>query len=196
VPPIPNGAAVANSWANAVRLSRLWKNAPRTLQASLRIPGAELSAAVADLKTLGRVENESQAGEEVTQQHADLVARLKNSRETKQRFRTILEQQTGTSRRRPQGRARDCARGDIERMESEQKALEHRVDFATIDLQIAEECKAQLQIVPPSTSTRLGKDAVGGYRNMADGLSAWRYFCFRLDQVGCYGPPRCFFRRA
>ena len=67
------------------------ENAPRGLQASLRIPAPELSSAGADLKTLGRVENESQSGEEVTQQHADLVARLKNSRETEQRFRTILE---------------------------------------------------------------------------------------------------------
>jgi len=56
-------------------------NAPRSIQASLRVPATELSSAVADLKTLGRVENESQSGEEVTQQHTDLVVRLKISRE-------------------------------------------------------------------------------------------------------------------
>jgi hypothetical protein len=71
------------------------ENAPRSLQASLRIPAPELALAVADLKTIGRVENESQSGEEVTQQHTDLVARLKNSRETEQRFHTILQQRTG-----------------------------------------------------------------------------------------------------
>jgi Domain of unknown function (DUF4349) len=42
------------------------EDAARSLQASLRIPVFELSAAVSDLKTLGRVESESQSGEEVT----------------------------------------------------------------------------------------------------------------------------------
>jgi Domain of unknown function (DUF4349)/Putative zinc-finger len=147
------------------------ENAPRGLQASLRIPAPELSQSVADLKTLGHVENESQSGEEVTQQHIDLVARLKNSRETEQRFRTILEQRTGNAveiLQVEEGIAR--VRGDIERMEAEQKALEHRVDFATVELQLTEEYKAQLQVVPPSTSNRLSNAAVEGYRSMADGV--------------------------
>src|SRR5262249_41432394 len=69
--------------------------APRSLQAALRIPANELASALADLKALGRVENEAQSGEEVTAQHADLVARLKNSRETEQRLQTILRERTG-----------------------------------------------------------------------------------------------------
>jgi hypothetical protein len=38
-------------------------NAARFLQASLRIPAGELNAAVAELKSLGQLENESQNGE-------------------------------------------------------------------------------------------------------------------------------------
>ena len=71
------------------------ENAPRSLQASLRVPAPELSVTVSDLKTLGRVENESQTGENVTRQHVDLAIRLKNARETEQRFRSILQQHTG-----------------------------------------------------------------------------------------------------
>jgi Domain of unknown function (DUF4349) len=67
----------------------------RSLEVSLRIPAAELNAAVAELKSLGQVQNETQNGEEVTQQHADLVARLKNSRETEQRLQSILLERTG-----------------------------------------------------------------------------------------------------
>jgi len=65
----------------------------------------------------------------------DLLARLKNSRDTEQRFRAILQQRTGNVSEVLQveeGIAR--VRSDIERMEAEQKALEHRVDFATIEL--------------------------------------------------------------
>jgi len=124
---------------------------------------------VADLKTLGRVENESQSGEEVTQQHTDLVARLKNSRETEQRFRTILQQRTGNVvevLQVEEGIAR--VRGDIERMEAEQKALEHRVDFATVELQLTEEYKAQLNPSAASVSTRIHNAFVAGYRNASE----------------------------
>ncbi|MGB8659012.1 MAG: DUF4349 domain-containing protein, partial [Candidatus Acidiferrum sp.] len=71
------------------------QGAARSLQASLRIPAPQLPAALAELKSLGRVELETQNGEEVTQQHADLVARLKNSRETEQRLQAILTERTG-----------------------------------------------------------------------------------------------------
>ena len=71
------------------------QNSARSLQASLRIPANELAATVGELKALGQVQSESQSGEEVTQQHADLVARLKNSRETERRLQAILENRTG-----------------------------------------------------------------------------------------------------
>ena len=145
------------------------ENAARGLEASLRIPAPELASAVADLKTLGRVENESQSGEEVTQQHADLVARLKNSRETEQRLRTILEERTGKVVEVLQVEQEIArVRGDIERMEAEQKALEHRVDFATVDLQLTEEYKAQLNPPAASVSTRIRNALVAGYRDASE----------------------------
>ncbi len=141
------------------------QNAARSLQASLRIPAGELNAAVAELKSLGHVENETQAGEEVTQQHADVVARLKNSRETEQRLQAILLQRTGKISdvlAVEQEIAR--VRGEVEQMEAEQKSLEHRVAFATVDLNLAEEYKAQIGSASPSISTRLHNAVVAGYR--------------------------------
>jgi hypothetical protein len=147
------------------------ENAERGLQASLRVPAPELSAAVADLKTLGRVENESQSGEEVTYQHADLVARLKNGRGTEERLRAILQQRTGKVGEVLQVEQEIArVRGDIERMEAEQKALEHRVDFATIDLQLTEEYKAQLNPPAPAVSTRIHNALVAGYRNVSESI--------------------------
>ena len=145
------------------------ENAARSLQASLRIPAAELPAALADLKKLGRVETESQSGEEVTQQHFDLVARLKTSRETEQRFRAILEQRTGKLSdvlEVEQEIAR--VRGEIETMEGEQKELEHRVSFATVSLQLTEEYKAQLNPPAASISTRIYNAFVDGYHNASE----------------------------
>jgi hypothetical protein len=147
------------------------QGAARTLQASLRIPAPQLPAALVEIKALGRAEAENQNGEEVTQQHADLVARLKNSRETEQRLQAILTQRTGKISdvlEVEQEIAR--VRGEIEQMEAEQENLEHRVDFATIDLKLSEEYKAKLDSPAPAISTLIHNAAVNGYRNVADTL--------------------------
>jgi len=45
-----------------------------------------------------------------------------------------------------------------------------QVSFATLNATITEDYKAQLQVVPPSTSTRLSNAAVEGYRSVVDGV--------------------------
>ena len=147
------------------------QNAAQSLQASLRIPAGELASAVNDLKALGHIENESQSGEEVTQPHADLVARLKNSRETEARLQAILVQRSGKISdvlEVEQEIAR--VRREIEQMEAEQKSLEHRVDFATIDLNLGEEYKAQLSSPSPSIATRFHNAVVAGCRSALESL--------------------------
>jgi hypothetical protein len=147
------------------------ENTPRSIQASLRIPSPELAAALGEFKTLGLVQNESQSGEEVTQQHTDLVARLKNSRETEERLRAILEQRTGKIEDVLQVEEEIArVRGEIENMEADQQALEHRVDFATVDLQLTEEYTARLDQPSRSISNRLHNSLVAGLRNAGDTL--------------------------
>lgn len=157
------------------------RNGARSLQASLRIPAGELAAAIEELRTLGTLETESQKGEEVTQQHSDLVARLKNSRETEQRLQTILLQRTGKmSDVLEVEQEISRVRGEIEVMEGEQKALEHRVGFATIDLQLGEEYRAQL--ATPSLANQLRNAIVAGFQSAADTIMAIVIFCMN------YGP--------
>ena len=147
------------------------ENAARSFSASLRIPAPALMAALDNLRKLGRVQNESQAGEEVTQQHADLVARLKNARETERRLVAILQQRTGKVEEVLQVEEQiSITRGEIERMEAEQKALEHRVDFATVQLQLAEEFKAQLNAPSASAGTRVSNAFVNGLENAGSSI--------------------------
>ena len=153
------------------------ENAPRSFQASLRVPAPELSSAVDDLKTLGRIENESQSGEDVTQQHNDMAERLKTSRETEARFEAILQQRTGNVAEVLQveeGIAR--VRGDIERMETEQTVLEHRVEFATVEIQLSEEFKAQLNAPSSSAANRIHNAFVAGIRNASATLLGIVFF--------------------
>jgi hypothetical protein len=151
--------------------------AAKTLSATLRIPSAQLDTALAELKQLGRVDQETQGGEEVTKQYTDLVARLKNSRATEQRLLDVLRNNTG--------KVKDVleveneiarVRGEIEEMEADQRALQTRVDFATITLSVTEEYKASLQGSPASISMRLHNSFVEGYLGVVEnviGLLAW-----------------------
>ncbi len=149
------------------------EGAARVIQASLRIAAPQLGTALNELKSLGRVEGETQNGEEVTQQHADLVARIKNDRETELRLQDILRTRTGKVKDVldvEQEIAR--VRGEIEQMEAEQKTLEHRVDFATIDLKLAEEYKAQLNTPAPSVLIEVRNASINGFRNAFETLWA------------------------
>jgi hypothetical protein len=147
--------------------------AARTLEATLRVPTDQLEAATAELKSLGRVESESQSGEEVTEQYVDLEARLTNARNTELRLTDLLRQRTGKlSDVLAVEKSIDEVRGSIERMEAEKKNLGNRVDFATLTLRVTEDYKAQMQVLPASLLTRFQNAAVDGYRGMVDGVAA------------------------
>lgn len=143
----------------------------RTLAATLRVPADQLDATLTELKTLGRVESESQGGQDVTLQYVDLQARLANARNTEKRLTDLLSQRTGKLADVLEVEQEvDRVRGEIEQMEAERKNMTNQVSFATLNVTISEEYKAQLEAVPPSTSTRLSNAAVEGYRSMVDGV--------------------------
>ncbi len=154
----------------------------RSLQASLRVPASELAKALEELRKLGRVQGEMQSGEEVTQQHADLVARLKNSREEEGRLRDLLQQRTGKIEDVLQVEEEIArVRGEIEGMEAEQKGLEHRVDFASVDLRLVEEYTARLGTPAEGAGTRVHNSFVAGVRNAGGSLLGMLLF---LEEVG------------
>jgi hypothetical protein len=147
------------------------QDSARTLSATLQIPSAQLESAVAELKQLGRVDQETQSGEEVTKEFTDRAARLKNARATEQRLLDVLREHTGKVKDildAEQEIAR--VRGEIEQMEADQRALQTRIDFATVQLSVQEEYKASLQGAPPSTATRLRNAAVDGYRSLIESV--------------------------
>ena len=144
---------------------------PRTLEATLRVPAGELESVIVDLKKLGRVESESRTGEEVTQQYVDLEARLSNARNTERRLTDLLRQPTGKltdvlAVEKEIGRVRE----EIERMEAGRKSLMNRVDYAILNLTVAEDYKAQLRIAPDSTLIRFRNAAIDGYKSVVDGI--------------------------
>jgi len=143
----------------------------RTFAATLRVPADQLDATLVELRQLGRVESESQGGQEVTSEYVDLQARLANSRNTEQRLTDLLRQRTGKlSDVLAVETEISRVRGDIERMEAERKNLAKQVDYATINATVNEIYKAELQVMPVSTSSRLRNAAVEGYRSMVESV--------------------------
>ncbi|MGA7234948.1 MAG: DUF4349 domain-containing protein [Bryobacteraceae bacterium] len=156
-------------------LAELTVNAPqgagRSLSATLRIPAAELDAALTELRQLGRVENELQKGEDVTRAYADLVARLANARSTEQRLAQMLAQRTGKLTDVLEvEREISRVRGEIEQMEAERHTTADQVVFATVQLNAREDYQAQLRLSPDSTLARFRNALVDGYKNLVGGL--------------------------
>jgi hypothetical protein len=142
----------------------------RTLSATFRVPADQLDAAIAEIKQLAHVQQESQGGEEVSEQYVDLTARLSNARRTEQTLLEILAKRTGElsdvlAVEQELARVRE----QIERMEAELKNLQNRVSFSTLQVELREEYKAQLEITR-SISGRLWNALVEGVRAAADSL--------------------------
>jgi anti-sigma factor RsiW len=141
----------------------------RKLTANLRVPAAQLDAALAELKKLGRVESESQSGQDVTAQYVDLEARLSNARNTEQRLLDLLRQRTGKLSDVLEVETElSRVREEIDRMEGERRLLSKQVEYATLSATIAEEFKAPAQALPNSLGTRFRNAAVDGYQSVVN----------------------------
>lgn len=153
------------------KLTIMEETPPHGLTGSLRVPVSELESTIAEMRALGNVERESQSGEEVTQQHTDLTARLANARETEDRLRDILAHRTGKMQDVLDVEDKISeTRGEIEQIESEQKNLGHRVEFATVDLELVERYEAQLGSPSVSISNQMHNSIVAGLRHAGSSL--------------------------
>jgi len=152
------------------------------LEATLRVPSDRLEAAMAELKALGRLDSESQSGDDVTQQYVDVEARLANARNSEQRLTDLLRERTGKLVDvLAVEKEIERVRGEIERMEAERKNLANSVDFATLNVKLFEEYRAGFQ-TPRSKSFRLRNAAIEGYRMTVESVTGAAAFLL------AYGP--------
>ena len=109
---------------------------------------------------------ESQDGEDVTQQSADLDTRLENARVSEKRLRDILAQRTGKlSDVLDVEREIARVRGEIEGMEAERRSLDRRVTYATVSVTLTEDRKSEVNLGPVPVSRRLRNALVEGWTN-------------------------------
>ena len=147
------------------------KDASQSLAASIAIPAAQCDAALEEFKMLGRVEEERQSSEEITAQVEDLDIRLRNAREAETRLSDILRMGTGKVSdvlevEKEMARVRE----EIERLESEQKHLDNRVAFASIDLNLTEVYQAHFGGSSSLLGLEVKNASVNGYHEAENGL--------------------------
>ena len=146
------------------------RGAAKKLSASLQVPEGSLDPVFEQLKRLGRPRAEGRDAEDVTQQSSDLDARLSNARTSEKRLVSILANRAGDvadvlNVEREIARVR----GEIEQMEAARRNLDRRITFATIQLDMLEETKAELGLGDQSVWSRLRNAAVEGWNSALDG---------------------------
>jgi hypothetical protein len=138
----------------------------RSINATLRVPAAELDAALAGVRALGRVLQESQSSEDVTDAHRDLAIRISNAKIEEQRLDQILKDRTGKlsdvlSVEQEQSRVRT----EIEQMEAQELAMRNRATLSTITVDVSERYVADLSDSSPTpVGVRLRNAFVDGAR--------------------------------
>jgi len=142
------------------------------LTATLRVPSSEFGATVSDLKRLGNVECEEQTADEITEQRADLEARLTNAQNSLARLQGILAKGGKVTDLAKVQRELANVSSEIARLEADRMTAEHRVTFAQVLFSLREE------IPTPKESIAAGfqNAALTGFSDALSSLTAIAIF--------------------
>jgi len=105
-------------------------------ETTIRVRPAQVTALLARLSNLGTVERKSLTSEDVTAEHADVTARLRNKRALEQRYLALLQQAHKVSDVLEVEEKVGAVREEIEAIESRLKVLNDEVAFSTITLKL------------------------------------------------------------
>ena len=160
----------------------------RELSAALRIPTKRLDGFLSEVRKLGHVEEETRSNDEVSDQYVDLQARLKSARATEARLIELLGTRTGKLEDVLEAE-RELARirGEIESMQGQAATLVHRVNYATVQVNLNEEYRQVLGSGQVSTGTKIRNAAVEGLTNVEQGAVALVVFLFTVGPSLLFG---------
>lgn len=146
-------------------------DAPRSIHATLRVPAARLEAALVEFRRLGRVSQEAQQTNDVTEQVIDLDARIANGKITEKRLTALIERRAGRVADVLEAE-REIARvrTELERLEAQRKNVQRRVDYATVTLDVVEETRATVTLGPQPVADRLRHAIAAGFSTALSSL--------------------------
>jgi hypothetical protein len=115
----------------------------RSASFEVHVPIANLPAFRAEIAKLGDVVSDAEKAEDVTEQRADLKARLSNARAEEKRLLELLDQRTGNLAD-VVAVEKELAgvRETVERMEAQERVLEGQIASATVRIHLSERTAA------------------------------------------------------
>jgi len=119
----------------------------------LRVPAAQASTTRASLRAMGKVVSESETVQDVTEQRADLGARLRAAHVQEDRLLEMTKNKTGSigdviDAEKELARVRE----NIEKLEAEQRTMDGQIAMATIHLTLTTPSAAAWQTPAPSVA--------------------------------------------
>lgn len=115
----------------------------KTVRLTLQIPVGAFHSAMDQVGTFGEVTSRQVDREDVTEQHVDLDARIKNRNRLRDRLRELLDQAAEVKDILAIETELNRVQGDIDSMQARIKSLEGRVNYAQIHLTL------QQKEIPP-----------------------------------------------
>ncbi|HYL82672.1 MAG TPA: DUF4349 domain-containing protein [Candidatus Angelobacter sp.] len=179
------------------RLRMVGQPSGSVLTAMLRVPTSEYRSALTEFKSVGVLEHEEEAADEITQQHSELDARLVNAQNEEQRILRLLQDKDKAGNLDLLQRQVALLRGEIERMQTERYSSDNRVTFANVSFSLREE-----RALPAETiAAKLRNAAAGGFSEAFESISTILVFLagrgplLALWAALLFFPARFFWRR-
>jgi hypothetical protein len=150
------------------------------LSATLRVPASEYASALAELKSVGDLERDEEAADEILEQHGNLEARLQNAQNAEHRLLKLLEDHPGAAVSVSQLQQQQLAqlRGEIARIQAERQVYDNRAVFSNIYFSLREQRMAPVE----TFAAQLRSSSIHGLSDVLHILSAIVLFCVN------YGP--------
>src|SRR5256885_12282484 len=140
-----------------------------TLSATLKIPASEYPSALADLKSVGNVEQDEEAADEIVQQRGHIEARLQHAKNEERKLQLLLkDRDSKLLDPAALDRRLTALHTDIVQMELQRHAFDSRAVFSNIHFSLREEHEMPVE----SLSAQFRSAAGSGFSDAIHSLSA------------------------
>jgi hypothetical protein len=118
---------------------------PPALEATIRIPANSLDSAVASIRSLGTIKQETQASENTHAEKDSLSGQLESKQADLKRLTEVVQHHSGSLNDTVQAEEKiSQRRGEAREIERQLNKLESRVEYAVVELQLTEQYQARL----------------------------------------------------
>ncbi|WP_437675658.1 DUF4349 domain-containing protein [Sorangium sp. So ce131] len=153
--------------------------APRSASLEARVPSARVGAFRAVVASVGEVVADAEKAEDVTEQRADIGARLRNARAQEKRLLDLLSDRTGSladvvAVERELAQVRET----VERIEAQERLLEGQIAYATVKLSVT----TRYDPAPVTAGDKIVRAARDGIEN------AWAFLVNLVVVLAAAGP--------